>query len=59
MFWLIHLAGCYIQKGQHCSSCPILSLVSDEVTVQPIEKLHLLGAWTDSVLVSCLCLGHQ
>lgn len=57
MFWLVHLAGYYIQKGQHCSSCPVLSLVLDEVTMQPVEKLDLLGAWTDSVLVSWSLLG--
>lgn len=44
MFWLIHLAGHCIQKGQHCSSPsrPILSLVLDEVTTQPVEELDLV-----------------
>ena len=59
MFWLIRLAGHCIQKGQHCSSPshPILSLVLDEVTMQPVEELDLLGAWADSVLVSWFLLG--
>lgn len=59
MFWLIHVAGHCIQKGQRCSSPshPILSLVLDEATTQPVEELDLLGAWADSVLVSWFLLG--
>lgn len=29
----------------------------DEVTVQPVEELDLLGAWADSVLVRWFLLG--
>lgn len=59
MFCLTYLAGHCIQKGQYCSSpsCPILSLVSDELTTQPLEELDLLGAWAESVLVSWFLLG--
>lgn len=51
MFWLTHLAVYYIQKGQHCSSVShfTLSLVLDEVTMQPFEGLDLLAACAGSV----------
>jgi len=59
MLWLFHLAGHCIQKGQPCSSPshPVLSLVLDGITTQPVEELDLLGAWADSVLVSWFLLG--
>lgn len=54
MFWLTHLAGHCIQKGQPCSSASHLTLylVLDEVTMQPFEELDLLAACAGSVLVS-------
>lgn len=59
MFCLTHLAGCCIQKGQHCSSasCLTLSLVLDEVTMEPFEGLDLLAACAGSVLVSWFQIG--